>query len=254
MLEENPKKSSQWIFRMDPRHKVAIAVLFSFTVALCYHPYTLYAAFFIALSLLVFSSIKLSQLIKGLSPLIPFILLLLIILPLTTRDQSYYVLGPLEFSPKGLYLTQIITLKSISILSVFIIFIGTIPIPTMAKVLCFFKMPDKLVFLFMVTYRYIGVIQSESKRLMTAAKIRGFTPRTTLYTYKVYAYMIAMIFLKSFLRSKRVHEAMKLRGFCGTFPCVQIFYPLFQNPFSLILWGSITLGLGVLEITLNILQ
>jgi cobalt/nickel transport system permease protein len=84
--------------------------------------------------------------------------------------------------------------------------------------------PAKLVYLLLITYRYLFVMEQEFQRLKRAAQIRGFTPRTDLHTYRTYAYLIGMLLVRAATRSERVHQAMVLRGFCGRF------YSLAEHP------------------------
>jgi cobalt/nickel transport system permease protein len=77
--------------------------------------------------------------------------------------------------------------------------------------------PDKVVQLFLFTYRYIHVIHEEYLRLLRALKIRGFEPGTNLHTYRTYAYLVGMLLLKSYERSFRIRQAMLCRGFQGRF-------------------------------------
>jgi cobalt/nickel transport system permease protein len=54
-------------------------------------------------------------------------------------------------------------------------------------------------------------------------KIRGFKPRTNLHTYRSYAYLAAMLLVRSFDRAERVFQAMLCRGFNGTFYSLRTF-------------------------------
>ncbi|MGB6065998.1 MAG: energy-coupling factor transporter transmembrane component T [Desulfomonilaceae bacterium] len=70
---------------------------------------------------------------------------------------------------------------------------------------------------FLFSFRYVPVIQEEYHRLVKAMKIRSFRPRTDIRTYRAYAYLVGMILVRSFDRSKRILAAMKCRGFKGRF-------------------------------------
>jgi len=97
------------------------------------------------------------------------------------------------------------------------------PVSTLGYSLAKLKMPPKLVHLLLFNYRYIFVINQEYQRLVTAAKIRGFTPGTNIHSYKTYAYLVGMLFVRASLRAQRVFNAMKCRGFNGKFYCLQEF-------------------------------
>jgi cobalt/nickel transport system permease protein len=77
--------------------------------------------------------------------------------------------------------------------------------------------------LLLFTYRYIYVFEQEYRRLVQAMKIRGFQARTNLHTYRSYAYLAAMLLVRSFDRAERVFAAMRCRGFNGTFYSLKSF-------------------------------
>ena len=72
-----------------------------------------------------------------------------------------------------------------------------------------------------MNYRYIFVLEQEYLRLIRAAKIRGFQPKTNLQTYRTFAYVIGMLLVRATARAQRVHQAMLCRGFKGTFYTLQ---------------------------------
>ena len=109
------------------------------------------------------------------------------------------------------------TLKSNSILLAIISLILVHPIPVIGQALTSLKFPKKFCFLLLMTYRYINLIYAEYNRLVTAAKIRGFVPKTNLHTYKTIGYIFSMVLVKSYDRAQRIYQAMILRGFKGKF-------------------------------------
>ena len=74
-----------------------------------------------------------------------------------------------------------------------------------------------------MTYRYVFVLEQEYQRLMRAVKIRGFQPATNLHTYRTYAYVVGMLFVRAAERAERVQQAMLCRGFKRKFYCLQEF-------------------------------
>ncbi|SMP11822.1 cobalt/nickel transport system permease protein [Desulfurobacterium pacificum] len=81
-----------------------------------------------------------------------------------------------------------------------------------------FRLPAKLVQLFFLTYRYIYTIYDEYRLMLKSAYCRGFRPKTSLNTYKTYAYILANLLVKSYFRADRIYKAMLCRGFRGEFP------------------------------------
>jgi cobalt/nickel transport system permease protein len=116
-----------------------------------------------------------------------------------------------------------ITLKSNAIIGILIALVATMPTVTLGHALNAMHFPDKIVHLLLMTYRYIFVLDQESQRLIRAAKIRGFKPGTSLHSYKTYAFLVGMLFVKASERAERVYRAMKCRGFNGRFHCLHTF-------------------------------
>ena len=143
--------------------------------------------------------------------------MLWLILPLTYESPIITRMGPFPLYREGVALAARITLKSLAIIAVFTALAATMSISTLGQTLGRLRVPGKLVYLLLMCYRYIFVIEQEYQRLMTAMKIRGFRPRTRLHTYRSYAYLVGMLFVRAAARADRVHQAMRCRGFNGRF-------------------------------------
>ena len=105
----------------------------------------------------------------------------------------------------------------------FMALVGTMTFATLGYALDHLHISGKLVHLFLLTYRYIFVIEQEYQRLLRAARMRSFRPGTNMHSYKTYAYIIGMLFVRASARARRVHQAMICRGFKGRFYCMQEF-------------------------------
>jgi cobalt/nickel transport system permease protein len=120
-------------------------------------------------------------------------------------------------------------LKSISILALLIALVATMSVATLGNALNSLGVPGKFTQLLLVSYRYIFVIEQEYQRLVRAAKIRGFQPGTNLHTYRTYAYLAGMLFVRASLRAQRVYQAMRCRGFRGRYISLQTYRAGLQN-------------------------
>jgi len=107
--------------------------------------------------------------------------------------------------------------KSNAIVLTLIGLIATMAFSTLGYALKQLGVPQKIIHLLLMSYRYIFVIEQEYQRLIRAAKIRGFQPKTNLHTYRTYAFVIGMLLVRATARAQRVHQAMLCRGFNGTF-------------------------------------
>ncbi|MCP4692514.1 MAG: cobalt ECF transporter T component CbiQ [Desulfobacterales bacterium] len=217
MITESFANGVSPIHRLDPRFKIVFVVLYSFVAALSYQTPVLIAALIVSLLLVAFSRLNPWDVCKRLVIVFGFILFLWIMVPLTFGGEAIYRLGPISISRPGVIFSVRITLKSTAILLAFIALAATMDLSTMGRALSRLKVPRKIVHLLLMTYRYISVMQQEYQRLLRSAKIRGFTPSTSMHTYKTFAYLIGMLFVRASTRAERVHNAMKCRGFKGKF-------------------------------------
>lgn len=223
MVEEIFAAGDSVIHRTDPRCRVVTAVLFSFVIAMSEQKLTLWAGLALSIILLLMARLNLREVMKRLFIMWRFLFFIWLILPMTFEGEVIYRIGKLTLSREGLLLSGLITLKSNAILLIFISLITTMNFSTLGYVLNFFQIPEKLVHLLLLTYRYIFVIEQEYRRLLRAAKVRCFQPKSNLHTYKTYAYLVGMLFVRASARAERVYRAMKCRGFQGKFHCLQEF-------------------------------
>jgi len=217
MIEEPFAAGHSVIHTTDPRFRVIAAVVFSFAVALSYEFAPLIFAFAVSVVAILACRISLRQVAGRLAIVNIFVLLFWIVLPLTYPGGETYLLGPVTLHQAGIVFAAKITLKSNAILMILIAFIATMTLATLGHSLGRLKMPEKLVFLLMITYRYVFVIAQEYQKIIKSIKIRGFTPKTTLHTYKTFAYVVGMLLIRASERADRVYNAMRCRGFKGTY-------------------------------------
>ena len=216
-IEEPFSSGNSIIHRFDPRARIVLCFFLSLMVALCNHLLAILLALCLAISLVLCATLRLKSLLNRLMLINGFMLLLWIVIPFTIEGEPIFSLGPLRAGLQGVYLAAFITLKSNTILLLLISLMGTIPIVTLGKALGHLKIPVKIVYLVLFTYRYIHVIFEEYQRLINAIKMRGFQPHTNVHTYRTIAYLIGMLMVRSYERAQRIHSAMLCRGFNGVF-------------------------------------
>jgi len=246
MITEPFTAGNSVIHRIDPRLKIIFAVILSCTVAVsdCFH--TLISGLAVAAMLVGFARLDLRAVSKRLAVVLGFIALIWIVLPVTYDGPPLFEIGPLQISKPGVVLCEKITLKSISILSIFIALITTTRLSILGGALHRLGVPGKLAHLLVMTYRYIFVIENEYQRLIRAARIRGFKPGTNIHSYKTFAYLTGMIFIRASTRAERVYHAMLCRGFSGQFHTLGPLAPYIKSrPFAILMTGAIFILIGL---------
>jgi len=222
-IQEPFSEGNSLAHRLDPRGKIVVAALFAVLVAASKSYAATAAGLALALFCLALARLPWRKVAARLLMVNSFIFFLWVVLPLTYPGEAVWRLGPLTATRQGLLFTGLITLKSNAIIIGLIALIATVPVVTLGQSMHHLRLPEKLCHLLLFTYRYLYVFEQEFHRLVQAMKIRGFRPRTNLHTYRSYAYLAAMLLVRSYDRADRVYQAMLCRGFHGRFYSLRTF-------------------------------
>lgn len=247
MINETFVVGNSRIHQLEPRVKVIFATIYVFVVALSSQFPALLAAVFLSLVLVRMAGLNYWEVAKRLAVINGLIIFLWLVLPLTFSGEPLLNFGPLTVTHQGVILSAQITLKSNAILLAMISLITTMTLATLGHALNHLRIPEKIVHLLLMTYRYIFVLEFEYLRLNRAARIRGFRPGTSMHTYRTYAYLIGMLFVRAVNRAERVYQAMQCRGFKGKFYALQEFQPSWLNWAFSIFMSVVIIGMVLLE-------
>lgn len=249
MISEPFAIGDSMIHRLDPRIRVGLTVLYSFVVALAYQFPVLIAALILSSILIAISRVSIKDVFSRMVIVNVLILLLWLVLPFTFNGKILTRVGSFAVYLPGVVLAAQITLKSNAILLAFIALVATMSLATLGHALRRLGVPEKIVHLLLMTYRYIFVIEQEYLRLIRAAKIRGFRPGTNANTYRTYSYVIGMLFVRAAARAERVHQAMLCRGFNGKFYSLQEFQTTAASWIFSIIMTMVIIALIVMEVS-----
>ncbi len=247
MISETFATGTSTLHKLDPRVRVIFATVYCFVVAFSRQFPVLLTAVVISSALIIIAGLRLKEIAKRLVLVNGLIVLLWVVVPLTYAGEPLFQIGPLSLSRPGVILAARITLKSNAILLAFIALIATMTFSTLGYTLKQLLVPQKIIHLLLMNYRYVFVIEQEYQRLIRAAKVRGFRPKTSLHTYRTYAYVIGMLLVRAASRAQRVHQAMLCRGFKGSFYSLQEFKTDRNGWIFSMLMTAIIIGLTILE-------
>ena len=223
MLQEPFAIGNSIIHRLDPRIRVLSACIYSIVVALCRNFQVLTAAILVSLVLIIIAQLSAREVLKRVMLVNFFVLFLWLFLPLTFQGPGAFKLGPLRLYSTGITMAAQITLKSNAILLALIALVATMNSSILGYALNRLHVPDKIVHLLLMTYRYVFLIEEEYHRLIRTARMRGFRPGTNMHTYKTYASIVGMLLVRAAIRAEQVYKAMLCRGFKRKFYCLQEF-------------------------------
>lgn len=247
MIEEKFAKGESFIHRLDPVIRIAAATVLSICTAVCDDLGVIWIYVTIALFIIIMARLDIRSVMGRIKAALIVVLMMWLFIPTTFGGEILYQYAFIKISSQGVILCTKISIKSITILLVFISLIATMTVASFGHGLHRLHLPDKMVFLLLMTYRYIFVIEQEYKRLLRAAKFRGFRPGTNIHSYKTHAYLAGMLFVRASLRANRVYQAMICRGFNRQFHTLDIYPPMRSNFIFLLLVVSISAGATIFE-------
>ena len=164
---------------------------------------------------IVLSRIPLKFYFQRIIFVLPFLLALSLLLPLSlwagedaavTKDHS-----------NAIYLGLSLLLKTLGAVLLLTLLVSTNKFHKLLKGLRLLKMPEVLGQITAVMYRYVFILNDERIRTLRAKESR--TPgKLRSNPLKVYGNLAALIFLRSWERAHVVYNSMLSRGFSGNFP------------------------------------
>lgn len=160
-----------------------------------------------------------------------FMVVLLVLLPLTVPGRAIASLGPLTLSEAGLMRAFAIVLKVNAAVLATMALLATLEPVRLGRGLAALGAPARLIHILLFLVRYQSLFREEGARLMEAMRARGFAPKLDLRTWRAYGDFTGMLLVRSMERAERVEEAMRCRGFSGKFP-LRGARPLQQADFS----------------------
>ncbi len=149
--------------------------------------------------------------------IIPFILFAVIV-PFLSGGESVQVVG-VSLSVDGLWATWNILVKAGLGATMSIALSATTPVAELLHGMTRLRVPRLLVAIIAFMLRYIDVLVEQLGRMRRSMVARGHDPRW-LWQIKPIASSAGALFVRSYERGERVHQAMLARGYSGVMPVV----------------------------------
>jgi cobalt/nickel transport system permease protein len=105
---------------------------------------------------------------------------------------------------------------------VYMSFIIPMSVSALASSMTKLKIPEKLVSLFILTYRYIFLMSGRLSTSLVSMRLRS-PENKSVYVWRSFAAVFAATMVEAVFRSHRVSLAMIARGFDGAFPVTHVF-------------------------------
>ncbi len=209
------------IDRFDPRTRLLAACSLALALALSQSPAVLAGGAALGAALAVWAWADRRPLLRRWLLVNTFLVLMSLPLTFSTPGAMALQAGPLTITVPGLVRSITIVLRGNSIFLCCAALLGTLGAMDIARALQQLGMPSKLTQLFFLTIRYSDTLTMEYRTLRLALRARGFRPSLNAHSLRTFGYLVGNLLARSFDRSQRVLDAMKCRGFQGTFHVLQ---------------------------------
>lgn len=208
-----PSEKRSWMTATDARVRLGAFIVLGLALAFLESLTACLAALALSFALLVAAKPGFRYAVSRFLAVNVFIVFLWCVLPWSTKGQGYAALA--FVTHEGVALALRVTLKANAAFCLVLACIGTMRVSELAWSMRAFGCPGKLVTLLIFTERAIGILEENWEALLTAAKLRGFAPKTDRHTYRTFAGFIASMVVTGARASQAASEALRLKGFTG---------------------------------------
>lgn len=201
---------------LDPRTRILAALLFAAVTVTLRRPESLAAALLLAVVLAVAARLPVVPTLRRMAALDGFMVMMLAALPFTMTGEA--VLPGWPLSAVGLAESGRILARTNAVALALLALLGGLGTVRVGHGLAALGLPGRLVQLFLLTVRYIAVIDQEYARLRLAMRARAFRLTSAPRSWAAIGTLFGMLLVRSLERAERIQAAMRCRGFAGRFP------------------------------------
>lgn len=199
----------------DPRAKFVSVLVLMFSVVLLSDIRILVAGLLLAFALVLISRIPLLFVLGRLKWVALFVLAVVVVLPFSASGMPLFSVGVLTFTREGLMQAVVISLKAFAVVLLVFPMLATMKFVSFIKALERLRLPNRLVQMITLTYRYIFVLLNEIQRTLRSIESRSYGRRTSLLGLRNLGNAIGMLLVRSYERGGRIFDAMVSRGYNG---------------------------------------
>ncbi|HMT13985.1 MAG TPA: cobalt ECF transporter T component CbiQ [Aestuariivirga sp.] len=229
--------------KLDPRVRLLAVLAFVLSLPALHSAPALGTALLMGIALVALARLPLVPLLKRLAVMEGFLLLLLLSLPFTMPGNAVFHLGPLAASWDGIIRSLTIMARVTAAALVIAAFLSGLGSLGLASAMAGLGLPPRIVALFLLTFRHIGLLQQEYDRLTRAMKARAFRLSTSAHVWTALGQLLGLLLIRAEVRAQRLSRAMKARAFSGQF-IERETSPLTRHDYAaLVLWGLGLAGL-----------
>jgi cobalt/nickel transport system permease protein len=220
-LDANSQGATFW-HKLAPRTRLLCALLFVFATALTPNGHWgTWLTYGIGLGILLLSSrITFTVLLRRVAIEMVFMTVVIIGTLFRGGGEVLWQWGWLKVTTVGLMILGSVTLKALLCLLMMNLLVITTPIPVLLNAFAALGMPPLLVAIMASMYRYIDVLVEEFGTMRRAAASRNLMG-SNHWQRVVVGNMIGSLFIRTYERGDRIHQAMLSRGYSGLTPVAE---------------------------------
>lgn len=221
-LDTDSQGETIW-HHLIPQTRVLCAVLFVFAIALTPNGrWWTWAIYGVTVTAVIFTS-RLSWLVLLKRVAIEFVFIGVVIVGTLFRDggEVLWQWGWLRITTEGLTVLGSVSIKALLSLLVMNVLILTTSVSALLHALAALRTPPLLVAILASMYRYIAVLAEEFTSMQRAARSRNLLSNRERQR-TVIGNMFGSLFIRTYDRGERVHQAMLARGYEGLPPMVEV--------------------------------
>ena len=152
-----------------------------------------------------------------------FILSAIILLPFLAGDTVIVNWGWLSLKAEGCWSSVLISVRFFCILTISLVLFGTAPFLHSIKAMKSLGLPQVIVDMTLLAYRYLEELGSMVTTMQRAIRLRGFKyHQFNRRNLRIIAQLTGSLLVRSHERSTRVYQAMILRGYGYNFSQVPV--------------------------------
>lgn len=221
-LAEAEELKTPW-HRLTARSRVLCVLLSVFATALTPNGrWWTWAIYGSAIALLILTSrVRLSVLLKRVAVEFVFIGTVVLGTLFHGGGEVLFRWGWIQITTEGLTVLGSVALKSFLSLLILNTLVLTTSVPALLHALTELKLPPLLVAILASMYRYISVLGNEFDSMQKAARSRNLMSNPKRQRL-IIGNMFGSLFIRTYERGERVHQAMLARGYQGLPPIAEV--------------------------------
>jgi cobalt/nickel transport system permease protein len=240
-IDVDSKRVSPW-HQLTPQTRVLCALLFVFATALTpIGQWITWGVYAVALAIaILFGRVTLSVLLKRVAVEFAFLAAIFLGTLFHAGDTVLWSWGWFQITAEGLTILGSVMLRAMLSLLMLNFLVLTTSAVDLLNALVVLKMPPLLVAIMASMYRYIGLLIDEFTAMKRAAESRNLMTQGR-WRRLIFGHMIGALFIRTYERGDRVHQAMLSRGYSGTPKAQAIAQSSYRDPLALSLMAAVLL-------------